>query len=94
MWFIGLLSAYEIFLYRVKAPGIIYRQSWQQLALGVSSLIALSITLQYLTTITEQLNKLSLDRALLVIYALLILLAISYVLVALGVRNLKKIEEV
>ena len=94
MWFIGLLSAYEIFLYRVKAPGIIYRQSWQQLALGTSSLIVLSITIQYLSTVSEQLDRLSLVRALMVIYALLVLLAIAYVLVALGARNLKKIEEV
>lgn len=94
MWFMGLLSAYEIFLYRAKAPGIIYRQSWQLLAFGMSSLIALSITIEFLVTISEQLNKLSFNRALMVIYALLILMAITYVLIALGARNLRKIEEV
>jgi hypothetical protein len=94
MWFIGILSFYEIFLYRAKIPGILYRQSWQLLASGVGSLIVISILIQYLTTVSERLNRLSLNWVLMVVYALLILIGVAYILVALGVRNLKKIEEV
>jgi hypothetical protein len=94
MWFMGLLSLYEIFLYRSKSPGILYRESWRLLASGLGALIIISITIQYLTTFSERLTKLSLNWILIVVYALLILLAIAYVLIALGVRNLKKIEEV
>jgi hypothetical protein len=94
MWLIGLLSFYEIYLYRAKVPGILYRQSWRFLALGLGALIVISITIQYLTTISERLTKLSLNWVLMVIYLLLILLAIAYIFIALGVRNLKKIEEV
>jgi hypothetical protein len=94
MWFMGLLALYEIFLYRLKSPGILYRKSWRMLALGLGSLIIVSIIFQYLSTITERLNKLSLNWLLMFVYALLILLAVAYVLIAFGVRNLKKIEEV
>lgn len=94
MWFIGLLSFYEIYLYRSKVAGIVYRRSWRLLAFGLGSLIVISIIIQYLTTISERLTKLSLTWVLLVIYALLVLLASAYILIALGIRNLKKIEEV
>jgi hypothetical protein len=94
MWFMGLLSLYEVFLYRVKIPGILYRESWRLLALGLGSLIVISIIIQYLTTVSERLDKLSLNTVLLVVYGLLILLGIAYILIALGVRNLRKIEEV
>lgn len=94
MWFIGLLSLYEIFLYRLRTPGIVYRDSWRLLGYGLGALIVISIVLQYLTTISERLTRLDLNWALIVIYLLLVLLAIAYILIALGVRNLKKIEEV
>jgi hypothetical protein len=94
MWFIGLLSLYEVILYRVKIPGILYRESWRLSALGLGSLIIISIIIQYLTTVSERLDRLSLSTVLLVIYGLLILLSIAYILIALGVHNLKKIEEV
>jgi hypothetical protein len=94
MWFIGILSFYEILLYRAKIPGILYRQSWRLLASGVGSLIVISILIQYLTTVSERLTRLSLNWVLMVVYALLILIGVAYILVALGVRNLKKIEEV
>jgi hypothetical protein len=94
MWFMGLLSFYEIFLYRKKVPGIVYRSSWRLSAFGIGALIIISITIQYLTTVSERLTRLSLNWLLMVVYGLLILLAIAYILIALGVRNLKRIEEV
>ena len=94
MWFIGLLAFYEIFLYRAKSPGILYRQSWRLLASGIGSLIIISVLIQYLTTISERLTRLDLSGTLILVYLLLVLLAAAYVLIALGARSLKKIEEV
>lgn len=94
MWFLGVLSFYEIYMYRRHVAGIVYRKSWQLLAFGTASIIVVSILIQYLTTISMRFNKLSLDWILLIIYMLLILLAVGYVLIAFGVNNLQKIEEV
>jgi hypothetical protein len=94
MWSIGLLAVYEIHHYQMNAPGVVYRKSWRMLALGLGSIITVTIFLQYLITISEKLTKLSLSRILLLVYALLIMIAISYILIAIGVRTLKRIEEV
>jgi hypothetical protein len=72
----------------------LYRSSWRLSAFGIGALIIISITIQYLTTVSERLTRLSLNWLLMVVYGLLILLAIAYILIALGVRNLKRIEEV
>ena len=85
---------YEIFLYRLKVPGIVYRDSWRLLGYGLGALIIISIVFQYLSDHIRRLTRLDLNGALIVLYLLLILLGIAYILIALGVRNLKKIEEV
>ncbi len=94
MWFIGLLSFYEIYIYRQKIAGIIYRSSWRLLSYGLGSLILVTILIQYLTTISGRLNRLSLSWVLVVVYILLLMLAGCYVFIALGAKKLKKIEEV
>jgi hypothetical protein len=94
MWFIGMMAVYEIYLYRLKIAGVVYRNSWRLLAFGIGAIIGVSIVLQYLTTVSERLTHLSLSWVLLVIYALLIVLGLCYILIAIGVRNLKRIEEV
>ncbi len=94
MWSIGLLAVYEIHHYRLKAPGVVYRKSWRMLAMGIGSIITMTIFLQYLVTISAKLTRLSLNWILLLVYVLLIILAVAYVLIAIGVRTLKRIEEV
>lgn len=94
MWFIGLFSAYQIYLYNHKVAGVLYRRSWTLLAAGVGSVILTSIVLQYLTSLSDRLNRLSLGAVLLVVYILLLLLALSYGVVALGAKKLQQIEEI
>lgn len=94
MWFIGLLAAYNIDLYRQKVAGIVYRKSWRLLSLGLCWLIVVSIAFQYLTTLTARLSHLSIYWLLAIVYSLLLVLSAGFVLVALGARNLQKIEEV
>jgi|GEM_PF-416351 len=94
MWFVGLQASYEIYHYRRKVAGIVYKNSWNLLTLGLGWLIIMSIGLQYLTTLTPHLNHLSIYWMLAIIYSLLLLLAAGFVLIALGARKLKKIEEV
>jgi len=94
MWFIGLLATYEIFNYRLKAPGILYRDSWRLLALGLGWLITVSIVFQYLTTVVSRLDNLSIYWIVGIIYSLLLVLSIGFVLIAAGSRKLQKMEQV
>ena len=94
MWAIGLMAAYEIYLYRQKVSGVVYRKSWGFLAFGLGWLIVMSIIVQYLTTLTARLNDISIYGLLAIIYSLLIVLSAGFVLIALGARRLQKIEEV
>jgi hypothetical protein len=94
MWFMGLLATYEIFNYRLKVAGVVYRSSWKLLALGIGWLILSSIAVQYLTTLTARLNSLSIYWILVIVYSLLLVYSIGFVLIALGARKLQKIEEV
>ncbi|HXR50316.1 MAG TPA: hypothetical protein VN778_04800 [Verrucomicrobiae bacterium] len=94
MWYIGLTAAYEIYHYQKKVAGIVYRSSWNLLALGLGWLIVTSIGLQYLTTLSARLTKLSIYWILAIVYTLLIVLSIGFVLIALGAKKLQKIEEV
>lgn len=94
MWFIGLLAVYEIYGYQRKVAGIVYRQSWNLLALGLGWLIVMSIAVQYLSTLAVRLNEWSIYSVLAFLYSLLLLLGVGFVLIALGARKLQKIEEV
>jgi hypothetical protein len=93
-WYIGLLAAYEIYLFRSKITGIIYRHGWEYLAGGLAEIIAVSIFYEYLTLLSSHLTRLKVNALLLIVYAALILLAVGYALVAVGARKLQKIEEV
>jgi len=94
MWLIGLIATYELYRYRLKAQGIVYRSSWTLLSLGMGWLIVLSIALQYLTTITSRLSSLSIYWLLIIIYSVLLVLSVGFILIAAGARKLQKIEEV
>lgn len=93
-WYLGLLAAYETHLYSRKAPGQLYRRTWNMLASGIAAIIVVQIAIQYITTATVQLTQLKLLRLLFIVYVLLVLLSVGYVLVAIGAKRLQKIEEV
>lgn len=93
-WFLGFLSVYEIFFYQKKIAGVIYKKYWKFLAIGVGGLIGSSIILQYVTTLSLQLNNLSLNALLIVVYAILLAMSVGFVFISVGARKLQKIEEV
>jgi hypothetical protein len=93
-WYLGILAAFETHLYSRKAPGKLYRRTWNMLATGIGSIIVMQIAIQYIGTATVQLNDLKLARLLFIVYILLALLSIGYILVAIGAKRLQKIEEV
>lgn len=93
-WCIGLLSAYELRIYARRAVGLLYKQAIAQLSAGIAFVIVAAIAVQYLTSVYANRADVSLSTWLILIYCLLALQASGYVLIALGSKRLKRIEEV
>lgn len=94
MWGTGLTAVYILYLYQLKVKGIVYRKALQLLTLGLGWLVIMSIVFQFLTTLSFRLRGLSIYWILFIIYSALLVLSAGFVLIALGTRKLRKIEEV
>lgn len=93
LWFLGLQASTELHAYSKNVTGIVYRKGWNTFIAGLAAIILTSILIQYLTALSTWLTSLTLGWLLLLLYALLILLASAYIVVALGTKELMKIEE-
>lgn len=93
IWYTGLMAALYINFYRKNVPGILYKKALRFLAWGIGAVIISSILLQYLTAM-EVITSLSLASLLIIIYGLLIVISAGYILIALGAKRLKRLEEV
>jgi hypothetical protein len=93
VWFIGLQAVYNLYLYRRKVKGSLYRQALDNLAKGIALVILVIIALRIFQSLSVMLNKLNLGVILLIIYVLLIIIGAGYVLVMKGARRLQKLEE-
>jgi len=94
VWYMGLVSGFYLSFYQKKVGGVIYRTSFRYLALGLIGVIIGSVMRQYFTASSNLYADLRLAPLLLLVYTLLIAIAIGYVLIAIGARKLKQIEEV
>lgn len=92
-WMLGLLSAHELHWYTKTVKGIVYRQAVKQFANGIAIVILGSIAIQFVSVTLAQRFKDSLGSVLLIDYGLLIIIAAGLVLMALGTKKLKRIEE-
>jgi hypothetical protein len=93
IWLLGISSVVELQTYTQKVAGIVFRKAWKLLIIGLTFIILLSILLQYLSTLTSWLTSLTLGWVLLLLYVLLLLLTAAFIVVALGAKQLMKIEE-
>lgn len=93
-WFIGLIAAFEIFIYSKASTGLLYRRALMLLAFGVLAVIISLVVLEYLTVVSPHRGFLSLNYQLVITYAIRIFSAIGYVLIVVGAHRLKRIEEV
>lgn len=66
-WLIGLLAAYEIYLYSKNVEGILYQRAMRLLSGGVTSVIASSIVVQYLRSAVPRTEHLSFNSVLLIV---------------------------
>lgn len=94
-WYTGILAAYELRKYATRIKGILYQRALNMLGIGITVVIAASITIQYVTgALGGTGGNLTLGYTLLITYVLLFMEAAGYVLIAIGARQLKRIEEV
>lgn len=94
IWHKGALAAYRLYIYKQKVKGVVYKNSFSDLLMGLGTIVVLSISLQIMLTLSERLNRLHLTPLLIIIYILVATYAVGYGLVARGAQQLKKIEEV
>jgi hypothetical protein len=93
-WFLGLQAVYYIYIYSTKVKGIIYKNALKNLSIGVACTVVIVMALRIFQSLSTAVSQLSLAMFLIVIYTLLILIAIGYVLINRGARDLQKLESV
>lgn len=93
-WIIGILSVYELNMYAAKVRGLLYKHALQFLANGLSIVILLSVAIQFITAAMVAGPNSPLGTILLIDYVLLGAMAFGFILVAVGAKRLKRIEEV
>lgn len=94
-WIIGLFATKCFSLYTRFTEGILYKQLFSNVMLGLNSLIFLSMFLQTFSAIgAERLADLGAESILLLIYFIIAVYGLAYLFIARGVRKLSQIEAV
>jgi len=92
-WFWGFQAVNNILTYRANVKGKLYQRALNDLAKGLAGILVITILLRGLQSLTVLLSKWNLGVLLAVIYLLLIIMAIGYAFIAVGAKNLQKLEE-
>ncbi len=93
-WGLGLMAALATDVYKEKVTGFVYREALSKLSIGFLTIVSTSILFQIVGTIGNAFFDWSLTAILALVYVLVAILGVGYVLFALGVRKLRKIETV
>lgn len=94
-WFFGIAAVANMRSYQMKIKGVIYRKALRYLVVGLAGMTLGSILLQSLQSLgAEQLVGLGLEKLLGVIYFFLLVQAVGFAFMALGAKQLTKIETV
>lgn len=93
MWFLGVQAIEDIYLYRKKIKGKLYKVALNNFARGIAGIVLATILLRCFQSLSSPIGELSLALVFLLVYLLLVALAIGYVLVARGAKALQKIED-
>jgi hypothetical protein len=93
-WYLGILGSYFIYNFQKRTKGNIYRGCLGYVAAGIATVVVSSIAVRFLSTISTTISRLKLTPVLFIIYGFLLLLAVGFLLIAVGAKKLRKIEEV
>ncbi len=93
-WYIGIQAAYNIYIYRSKVVGSLYKEALKYISLGLIFIITMTVILRSLESLNGALANFGLGLLVVIIYLLLMLISVGYIFIVLGVKKLQKIEEV
>lgn len=93
-WFLGILAAFELTLFRRHVRGVLYRQPLGLVVGGLLTVILSSVALQYIAGVAPGVGHLLLNFRLMFIMLFRVIGGGGFVLIALGANRLRKIEEV
>lgn len=94
LWYAGIISVVEFFLYFSRIKGTLYRRFFRQFAIGIAIVVFGSIAEEFANNTIGSTARHSLNVLLLADYALLIIIAAGLITMALSTKNLTKIEKV
>lgn len=92
-WYRGLRAALDIRMYRSAVQGTLYKDGLKFLSFGIIGAVMCSILIQVFIAVSAQLNRLDIQPVLLMVYALLVFLGVSFAYIAKGSKKLQKIED-
>lgn len=93
-WCLGIIGAFELIIFARQTTGIIYKQALRYLAIGLVIIIMSMISLQYFRAFIPRTGNLAINGALIMAYVIYASNAIGSVLLAIGVKRLKRIEDI
>ncbi len=93
-WFMGILAAFEIILFRRNVKGVIYKRPLGLLVAGLLLVILSSVAQQYTASVEPRLAHLVLNYRLVLTLLFRLISGGGFILIALGANRLQKIEEV
>jgi hypothetical protein len=92
-WYLGARAAYNIYLYRSNINGSLYKSALNFVALGIAVVVLGSVLTRVFISISTTITNLKLTPILIIIYGLLSVIAAGYILIAIGAKKLRRIEE-
>jgi len=93
-WYRGFHAAYYLGVYKREVKGVIYKDALGYLSVGLAAVIAGRVLMRVLTSMSTLFSSLTLRVVLIVLYLLLFLISVGFILIALGAKRLKRIEDV
>lgn len=93
-WGLGIYALLSIIIFQTKVKGIIYKNILKHFTGGMTLIISLNITLQFLTQFNDFFSRAGLGLILVIIAVIYTILVYGYVLVAYGALKLNSIEAV
>ncbi len=92
-WYLGIQAAYNLYKYRTSVSGIIYREAFVNLSIGISGIVIVTATYRSFQAAISQLEDLNITLVILLAYAFVALAGLGYLLVGRGASKLHKFEE-
>lgn len=94
VFYLGLRAVQYLHVYRYSVNGILYKNALKNIANGVGVSILSVLGIRYLVSVNTILDDAALKLVLAIIYIFLLVIAVGFLLIAKGAKQLHKIEEI